>query len=223
LNKMGVFTEKRDFHRVRNKYGEMDIFYEPPGVLNAFANCTWEPHNVELIQKGNYDLYVDVGAAWGYFTQIASKHCTKVIAIDAHPLRFGYLLWNCRTLYNVEFNYVYITSDSKKAEIAKIPKDPIRMVTGSGDNYIIKRKTLDELLLLDISYLKYDRVLIKMDIEGGELAALEGASELLKDYTNVHWTIDYHEFAGVKLEDVISRLCGRKYEKIPNANKIVIQ
>lgn len=182
-----------------NKYGSLLVIAPKKSLILAkaipmYTRMTWEPYNVKLIEEGKYDIYVDVGAAVGYFTRIAGHHCKKVIAYEANPFRFGLLLTNTRDLFNVDCRYKYVTYSKKDIPKMAGAFDMIGLAgtTKCVNDYNIECVTLDEELLDLIT--PDDKVLIKMDVQGNDLKVLDGAKELIKN-KNVHWSIDVHSMA----------------------------
>lgn len=146
-----------------------------------------------MLLRGEYEIFVDLGAYIGYFSIIASKYCKKVIAYEAAPLFYGLLLHNTKFKDNVECKYAFVGNEDS---IPKINKTIFRMAdVRCVEEYNIPVVTLDNELL---KY-KDKKMLIKMDIEGGEKNALLGAKELLK-YDNIHWHVDIHPYATTEKE-----------------------
>lgn len=162
-------------------------------------NLQYQKSITDLIKSGDYNYFVDVGSAWGYFPRIASKHCKRVWAFEANPIRFGFLLYNTRDLSNVECFYNYVGS---KGSIPKMEKALQMIKKSSTQAYNVKTITLDDALYKTVSRYK-TKVLIKIDIEGAELDALAGAQKLL-GLKHVHWTIDVHPKQGINPQQVIN-------------------
>lgn len=203
------------FRTIENKYGKLLVCFEPKGVVEAYEYLKWEPKNVDLIVNGNYDTFVDVGAAWGYFTRIAANHCRHVIAFEAQPIRFGFLLWNTKDFSNVECYYNFICD--RRSRDPTMSGDFVRMVE-SGDKmfYRIEPTFLDYVFLDYLNSISPPRMLIKVDVEGNELNVLDGASNLI-NCEKVHWTIDIHTM--VDEEEVFRKMKNKKY-KILAENKV---
>jgi len=100
-----------------------------------------------------------------------------LIAVEPNPLNMGYCMSNCKEFSNIK----YIS----KAVSNKVGKAKLYLSSGSAchtliyphkDSIEIETTTIDEL----VRQLKLPKVnLIKMDIEGASLMALEGAEETL--------------------------------------------
>lgn len=202
---------KWDWGVVHTPYGDL-ISYHPTSFMNNRASGKHQPHITDLIRTGNYDVFIDVGAAFGVFTLVASEHCPKVISYEASPFRFGFLLENTCQKWNVECRYAYV---SKKGDTGKKSEDfymPIRKEKKQPVPYNIPVVTLDDELA---NLLEYDdvRVLIKVDVEGNELNLLEGAQTIIP-WDNFHWNIEVHRAFGVQAKDVLKHFKNRDHQKI---------
>ena len=132
-------------------------------------------------------VVVDIGAHIGYFTRLFSKlvgHGGAVLAFEADPANFALLSRNTSGLKNVRTAQIAVTDkigiidfyhyDDKSgahSTLANVPLD------------FTKRKLTVGAITLDVWLEKngIPRVdVIKMDIEGGESAALRGMSRALK-------------------------------------------
>lgn len=190
---------------VENRYGKL-LTYNLPRFNRGYANLKYQGYITEMIKYGMYEVFIDVGAYIGLFSQIASFHCNKVIAFEAHPFYFGILLTNMRELYNVECRYKFIGLEGGVALI----KENIKALIPSNEG----RPYNIEVVPLDLEYRPAWRTtLIKLDVEGNELSVLEGSPVLLsREY--IHWIIDAHTQHGIKVEDVLSYFPNRKITMI---------
>jgi len=187
---------------ITNKYGKF-LSYNMPRLNEAYECLSYQYPIKNIIENGDYEVFIDVGAYVGYFSIMASHFCKEVIAYEAQPLFYGFLLNNTRTLSNIECKYNWV---SNKGDIPKMAHPFLLANVHSGTEYNVKVVTLDDELL----HLKDKKVLIKMDIEGNELKALKGSLEILK-CKNIHWFIDVHMGAltGLEMEDLLPFFEGR--------------
>lgn len=186
---------------VKTKTVDMMVGWDPPftKIPEHYERGMWEQPNMDLIRNGKYPLFIDVGAAWGWFPMIASRiQATKKIdAYEAHPLRYGLLLYNMRKLDKVKCHYKYVGCEESKP-VMKI--DFKRMISP----YPMKAEPYNiDVIRLDDEYHPAERTLIKVDVEGGEIDVLKGARELCK-LKRVDWTIDVHTWVGVTMKQVKS-------------------
>jgi len=163
------------------------------------------------VEKG--EVVVDVGAQIGLFSISVSKRAKTVVAIEPEPTNLRHLhyniklrksnnvlivqkaVWNCKTKLTL---YLGVHSGAHSA---------IKDVTAKGKSTIINRKimvdadTLDN-ILRELCLSKID--FIKIDIEGAEIEALEGAEQTLKN-THKIMIASYHERNGIKTSHKIAQ------------------
>lgn len=181
---------------ITNKYGKL-LSYNLPAYNRTYASCKYQPYIIQMLETKKYDMFLDVGAYIGLFSQVASHNCRFVYAYEAHPFFYGVLLYNMKFYKNVICKYGYI---SNKGDTPKIDKDNfMQMVVIDNDTipYSVDVLTLDEEWDIHNS----TKVLVKLDVEGNELNVLKGAKKMLKN-SNVHWIIDVHPPRGVEVDDV---------------------
>ena len=195
---------------VTNKYGKL-LTYNLPRYNRSYASCGYQGYITEMLESDTYLTFVDVGAFIGLFSLIASYHCRRVVAYEAHPFYFGVLLYNMRRRH-VECKYRFV-SDFDVLQNYQIPKmtDDVKglIITNEGTPYNIKGVTLDSEYGFGIP----DMCLIKLDVEGNELNVLKGSKNILKK-SYVHWIIDVHTNRGITPEEVLKYFPNRKITMI---------
>ena len=195
---------------IKNRYGEL-LSYNLPRYNKSYSTCRYQGYITEMLETKKYEVFVDIGAYIGLFSLIASYHCRRVVAYEAHPFYFGILLYNMRRRH-VECRYRFVSDYSLFGEY-QIPKmtDDVKglIVADEGDPYNIKVVTLDSEYGFGIP----DICLIKLDVEGNELNVLKGSKEILKKHY-VHWIIDVHTNRGITSEEVLKYFPKRKITMI---------
>lgn len=175
-----------------------------------------QPH----LQMSKGETFVDVGANVGYYSLKTALGNTDndvtVVAIEAHPETYSALLKNIRcndldTGGNAIITVNRAVADKKQDAIMyERHKDGIKMAGNSSiciafdkkDSIPVQCDTLDNILA------DYNRVdVLKMDIEGAEVMALRGASEVLKKVRKI--VVEIH---GDNLAAVLSILEASGFE-----------
>ncbi len=175
------------WYKINNKYGEQ-LVYEPEVFAKAFSDDSYQYQIRKLIETDKYDVFLDVGAAWGHFAIVAAHHCKRVIAFEPQPLRFGVMLYNCRHYFNIDCRYEFV---SCKGEVPTMGALEEMCELRHDIKYNVPVITLD-----DIDIKPDEKVLVKLDVEGSEIKVLRGCPKLIAN-PNVDWIIDIHEVCGI--------------------------
>lgn len=184
------------------------------GVLNH-AYFSEHPDEEEALRALPYLIkncrsFVDVGASLGQYTKLASFTIknARIVAIEADPLRFEELEKNCQKWSSVTGNNItakhlaissstgaikfQITNSMVSGALYKNDLSHLDSATRNAVNWQeieVRSQTMDSL------FENYVPDFVKMDIEGAEYLALQGAKGLLaKGKTS--WLIELHNFTG---------------------------
>ena len=138
------------------------------------------------------DLIIDIGAHFGFFTLIAAEvnDSAKIIAIEASPENFQILTSNTNGIPNLIQLRNSAFSNSIQPLDFKITEDSDNChVVNSPGPATIKIETVTA------AQLKIDskkNILIKIDIEGFELEALESLSQTILECENIKLIIEFN-------------------------------
>jgi FkbM family methyltransferase len=150
----------------------------------------WEPYVRRAIksQLKSSSVFIDVGAHIGCYTVLASKIVGEnglVMAIEPDDRNLTLLDKNVNTLKNVMVYKAAAAANcgTLQIELQSNPlfNEPVEASVPLNSNIKdIESITLDSLLPV-LSKRQSTSVLIKIDVEGGEVGVLQGALELLKN------------------------------------------
>ena len=151
---------------------------------------------MKVIQPG--DTVIDIGANIGYFSLLASSLVTKsgmVISLEPESSNFSYLLRNIKlnnltniTAYNIAAGetqkevtlYIDPLNDGGHSLNGISPESIDLIGTGTFATSRVQMNTLDSLLASEkITAIK----IIKMDTEGWEFNAIQGATSVIKRFS----------------------------------------
>lgn len=200
------------FH-LKRKWYTMRVFYSP------YAFWLWTHEDKEkdeelfletFLHEG--DTVIDCGAHIGTLTITASKivkESGRVFAFEAHPRTFGYLKRNVKDnrCDNVSCRNVAVGGKKGLASISDYYASDLNTIEEDGA-IKVPMLTLDE-LLKDV--VRID--LLKLDIEGSELSAIQGGRETLRKTKAVYFESAERSFNrfNYTLSDVIDELRGNGF------------
>ena len=189
FDNMGISKNKLNNGYQIYNYGNKD--YISKSIINY---GTWEPNITclmnNIINKKEYseNVILDIGCNIGYFTLITQKKdsISHVYSVDANNVNIHLLKLSCdiNNISNITLSNKCISDKSyeyfkpKNQELVdKVGNIGGLSFTNSKENSGVLSITIDEL----INKNKMNNILImKIDIEGGELNALKGATNSLK-------------------------------------------
>ncbi|VVB81239.1 Methyltransferase FkbM domain protein [uncultured archaeon] len=178
------------------------LYHKITGKLDASININLGYLKYYRIKKG--DIIVDSGAYLGYFTVFAAKKVGdsgKVIAFEPDPVNFEILKKKTASLKNV----VLIKKALFNKETEQHWNSSFAKSAFGKEGYIVNCSTLDkELEKLGIKHVDF----LKMDIEGAELEAIEGAKETLKNTDNLAIAC-YHKRDGKTTGELLQPVLGK--------------
>ncbi len=167
-----------------------------PGTTDlAIFATAHEPRTSSWFQVKPGDVVVDVGAHIGRYTLLAARYASKVVAVEPEPSNFSALLSNIRlnSYSNVIALCVALSDQNQKlplhvASLGNMGSSSLEPES-TGQETESKRGTVEvqcDTLDSIISRLKLEAIdWLKMDVEGHEIPALEGAQETLAKVKNV--------------------------------------
>lgn len=181
--------------------GDSKMYLGDSNWLPLWANGVYEPWTTDLVKRelkrGN--VFVDVGANIGYFTVMASKlvgERGRVYAFEPNPLSFEILKRNVESngLPNVTIEQKAVANFSGRIELWSNEGNAYAWKEGERISFSVDSVSLDD-------YFHGQHIdLMKMDIDGGETMALDGASQLLS--TSLEKLIIEFWPTGLKRQDI---------------------
>ena len=171
-----------------------------PGLAAAVPEYNEVPTLKALLLRR--DVYVDVGAHLGLYSCIAARMNKRVVSVEPHPLNVKLLRENMRrnNLQNVEILPVAV-SDSAGSAVLLGGQQGASLVKGWGGiaatyETRVVTETLDGILG---GRFENQHLVIKVDVEGNELAVVRGASATLVRHPAPVWMMEIglkENFAG---------------------------
>jgi FkbM family methyltransferase len=199
---MNLTTSFREFWRARRK----SISLNKPPLLTPFgfqfsgnelmAKGDFEPEESTLVisELQTFDVMVDIGANIGYYTCLALQHKKKVFAFEPHPDNL-FILYKNLAINNWTKTDVFPFASGSTNGISMLKGDGTgaSLLDGWGGDSSSKQmfvpvQRLDEVLSNRLD--SRSRVFFKVDIEGSEFDALQGARNRLSHPRNSRWLVE---------------------------------
>ncbi len=160
------------------------------------ASGNFEPIETQLIRSmlPSYDLFINIGANIGYYCCHAASLGLQVIAIEPNQRNLHYLMRNVSENGWKERVEIFPIALSEKVDILEMwggqgGASLIKGWASTPESYkrLVPVSTLDRVLYDKI---ENKRVLIVVDIEGGEFKMLKGANKVLENKVKPTWIIE---------------------------------
>ena len=188
---------------------------------NGWMFDSYEPATTfvfeRIVAAGN--VVADVGAHWGYFTLLAATLCGetgRVIAFEPYPRNVSILTKNVHAsrLGNIDivpgavsdregFADLFLSHDTSGNSLISVPPGA-KLPPGQCDFLAVRTLALDDFF----ASARCTPKLVKIDIEGNELAALDGMRELLRKTRDLALIVELNPFyfPGARGEAFLRRL-----------------
>lgn len=201
-DKLGDYRSKKILYAILNNWYRFDF-----DTLNTSIEKNY-PHyfDLDLVRCNEREIFVDLGAYTGdtvleYLNQYGSDNYNKIYCYEITEDSFEILKNNLSYYSNIDFIRKAVTDKVGKLYFYKSDVDnSANMVMDSGE-IEIPATTIDE----DI---KERITMIKMDIEGSEAKALEGArGHIINDHPKLLISV-YHNHEDLwKIPKMIDDIC----------------
>lgn len=150
----------------------------------------YEPHLVEALTPFLTPevVFFDLGANLGQYTLLSAPLVQEVHSFEPFRETYKLLEWNVKQnrLANVHLNELAVSDHTGEAVIHAGDAGNVggtsleRREATTGRQYPIRTITLDEYVFGSGLQNRLKKIVLKMDIEGGELIALQGARQFLE-------------------------------------------
>jgi len=170
-----------------------------------------------LLNVDKDSVVVDVGANFGYFTCLAGSRIGNsgsgfVTAVEPNPKLLALLRDNCRINWSMAPIHIHGCAAGNEPGIAtlSIPRNgaanaSLSKLAGDNDQVDVEIITIDSIIPSDISV-----DIMKIDVEGHELAVLKGAKSTIDRSPSINivmeWSVPQMHAAGVSTREMISGL-----------------
>ena len=144
--------------------------------MTEFTDRQNEQYFEDFLQlEKNGEIFVDVGAFDGFTSQVFINHCPnyrKIHIFEPEPNNIKIAKENLKKFSNICFHHLGLSDSTKTLKIKSDAQSS--KISPDGDTEV-------NLVKLD-DYLNSDYTFLKMDIEGGEVDAINGAIHSIEKY-----------------------------------------
>ena len=190
----GIYA--RGLARFFDTENAVDISVGPNGRFRIYLNDaywtrfvlfhgSYEPEVARVISSasGHANTFCDLGANKGYWTVFASSLFGNIISVEASSDTFRFLSENARHLPNVALRWAALHSRSnEEMTFLNTHNSHASARLASGDDGPAKAETETvETVAIDDLLPVGQTALIKLDVEGAEIAAIDGARRALAE------------------------------------------
>ena len=170
-----------------------------PRFIDHYSKQSYEEFTSDLVNNyaKNIDLFIDVGAHYGYFSLLVgqSNPDCKIIAFEPVPENFEILK------RNLELNHLTNAEAINQAVSNKHAREIFNISTASDNCSFIQHPATPILRQIEVQSVslsevliknKNTRILIKIDTDGHELQVLEGLEDILRESDNIAMILEFN-------------------------------
>jgi FkbM family methyltransferase len=170
------------------------FYYKGPSIQ---FDANWEKPERIILSKifSSYEVFVNIGAHYGYYSCMARGAGLEIVAIEPLPINFKMLMDNIK-INNFENNCTLINAAvGSSASIGEISGafSTATMLKENG-NHKSLHQFVPVIKLDTIFHDKNKNKLVLMDVEGYEYEALMGGKKMVALDKNTDWIIEIFPF-----------------------------
>jgi FkbM family methyltransferase len=157
-----------------------------------FANLRyeWGVKRFFLDHLQEYSLFIDAGSCVGIYAILSTKYNLPCIAIEPVAANFDVLMKNLELNHMTGKVRAYKLGLGNEHKVVNFNFDHVNTGASRIDNNNFSGNCQVELrafdsLLPELNINKHDNILFKLDVEGMEYEALQGAEELIKHHPKI--------------------------------------
>lgn len=195
-----------------------------------FANFyyEWAVKKYILKRKKEFSVFIDGGSCTGDYSILLAKQGLRCFAFEPVDSNFQALKKNLELngLQNTVTAYSFGLGNKNEQvnfEVTAINTGAShKTVKTSGNLEKVEIRTLDS-LLQEMGIQKEDSILFKLDVEGMEVEAIEGARTFIRDYPNLTLIVEKKHCGPRMIENALSKIAVFEYGQTDAFNLLAIK
>lgn len=153
------------------------------------------PLQYVLTALGSNGVLIDIGANIGTFTLSAAAAGARVLAVEALAANYILLVDGVVTNKFARVTAVHAAAFSRTGTLCMIGNSAWGQISNTGAGQLVPALRLDD---LHRAYSFSDATVLKMDVEGAELAVIDGGQDFLESATNLRVVFEVNPWASAE-------------------------
>lgn len=190
-----------------------------------FANFRyeWGVKKFVLDHFHKFSVFIDAGSCIGIYAILAAKHQLKTIAFEPIETNYETLIKNLQLNNMADQVKAFKVGLGNQNKLVFFHLD--RVNTGASHLGTVRNKDSSEVMLRTFDSLLPElnldasqHILFKMDVEGMEIEAFQGAANFIRQFPNITFVVEEKITGKVKIEAVLNELGSFEYGRIDKYN-----
>jgi FkbM family methyltransferase len=218
------YLKNKTIFTINNSFKMYVPFSKTDGIfISLRKKNTWESNVTKLMLKKfnqkNIDTFIDIGANIGYYTLLFARKNIKTYSFEPNLENYDILSKNLK-INNFNNSIIYNLGLSDSIGELKFYYSKEKSGHGSFNKNIVKKQNLNlckkiKVDKLDNINIEGENIMLKIDIEGFELNAINGMLKLLDSTKIKVFCIEIsRKFYGIEIEKKIINLLKKYFTKL---------
>jgi len=190
-----------------------------------FANFRyeWGVKRFVLDHIHKYSVFIDAGSCIGDYSILVVKQNVRSIAFEPVATNYGALIRNLELNKMTDRIKAYQVGLGNECKMVKFEVNPVNTGAShldrknSPNSSLVELRTFDS-LLPELNLWIEDRILFKLDVEGMEIEALQGAANFIRQYPNITFVVEEIYSGRAKIKSILDELGSFEYGIVDKFN-----
>jgi FkbM family methyltransferase len=190
-----------------------------------FANFRyeWGVKRFLLDHFQEYSLFIDAGSCIGIYAILSTKYNLPCIAIEPVAANFDVLMKNLELNHMTGTVRVFQLGLGNEHKVVNFNFDPVNTGASRIDNNNVSENCRVELrtfdsLLPELNINKHDNILFKLDVEGMETEALQGAENFIRSCPKITFILEEKFTGRYQIKSILDKYGKFEYGTVDQYN-----